>query len=165
MRLLTVAETAERLGVKIPTIRLWLTLRKLEYVKLSRAVRVPESEVERLIRDNTISARESRKKKPEPSAKAQGFEKRNARVSYSAPAFVAREPREQRALGDQSGLGEKISRPTQCKSCTRRTAPTRIGTARQDSAPTPRGKTSRSGREPRRSDFPASVHAMRGAHL
>ena len=69
MRLLTVAETAERLRVKIPTIRLWLALRKLEYVKLSRAVRVPESEVERLIRDNTISARESRKKKPEPSGK------------------------------------------------------------------------------------------------
>jgi excisionase family DNA binding protein len=73
MRLLTVAETAERLGVKIPTIRLWLALRKLEYVKLSRAVRVPESEVERLIRDNTIPARESRKKKPEPSPKAQGI--------------------------------------------------------------------------------------------
>jgi excisionase family DNA binding protein len=57
MKLLTVAEAAERLGVKVPTVRLWLAQRKLGHVKLSRAVRVPESEVDRLIRENTIPPR------------------------------------------------------------------------------------------------------------
>jgi excisionase family DNA binding protein len=60
MKLLTVSETAERLGVKVPTVRLWLAQRKLGHVKLSRAVRVPEPEVERLIRENTIPARSTR---------------------------------------------------------------------------------------------------------
>jgi excisionase family DNA binding protein len=57
MRMLTVAETAERFGVKVPTIRRWLAQRKLTHVKLSRAVRVPEIEVERLIKKNTVPAR------------------------------------------------------------------------------------------------------------
>lgn len=57
MRLLTVAETADRLGVKVPTVRLWLAQRKMGHVKLSRSVRVPEDEVERVIRENTIPAR------------------------------------------------------------------------------------------------------------
>lgn len=61
MRLLTVNETAERLGMKPATIRLWLAQRKLGHVKLSRAVRVPESEVERMIEENTIPARELRR--------------------------------------------------------------------------------------------------------
>jgi len=61
MSLLTVAQAADRLGVKVPTIRLWLAQRKLAYVKLSRAVRVPEAEVERLIKENTIPAREVRR--------------------------------------------------------------------------------------------------------
>jgi excisionase family DNA binding protein len=57
MKLLTVAETAEWLGMKPATIRLWLAQRKLGYVKLSRAVRVPESEVERMIEENRIPPR------------------------------------------------------------------------------------------------------------
>lgn len=61
MRLLTVKETAERLGMKPATIRLWIALRKLGHVKLSRAVRIPESEVDRMIRENTIPAREPRR--------------------------------------------------------------------------------------------------------
>jgi excisionase family DNA binding protein len=60
MRLLTVNETSERLGVKPATIRLWLAKRRLGHVKLSRAVRVPETEVDRMIRENTIPAREVR---------------------------------------------------------------------------------------------------------
>jgi len=57
MKLLTVAETAERLGVKVSTVRLWLAQRKLGHVKLSRAVRVPETEVERIIHDNMVPPR------------------------------------------------------------------------------------------------------------
>ena len=60
MKLLTVNETAERLGMRPGTIRLWLSLRKLGHVKLSRAVRVPESEIDRLIQENTIPPREPR---------------------------------------------------------------------------------------------------------
>lgn len=55
--MLTVAQVADRLGLKPATIRLWIAKRKLAHVKLSRAVRVPEAEVERLIRENTIPAR------------------------------------------------------------------------------------------------------------
>jgi excisionase family DNA binding protein len=58
--MLTVTEVANRLGLKPGTIRLWIAQRKMAYVKLSRAVRVPESEVERLIRENTIPARGNR---------------------------------------------------------------------------------------------------------
>lgn len=57
MTLLTVPQAAERLGMKVPTIRLWIAKRKLAHVKLSRSVRVPESEIDRLIRENLIPAR------------------------------------------------------------------------------------------------------------
>jgi excisionase family DNA binding protein len=55
--MLTVIEVGQRLGLKPATIRMWIAKRKLAHVKLSRAVRVPEAEVERLIRENTIPAR------------------------------------------------------------------------------------------------------------
>jgi len=58
--MLTVAQAADRLGMKPATIRLWIAKRKLAHVKLSRAVRVPEAEVDRMIRENTIPARENR---------------------------------------------------------------------------------------------------------
>jgi excisionase family DNA binding protein len=54
--MLTVCQVAERLGVKPATVRLWISKRKLAHVKLSRAVRVQESEVDRFIRENTIPA-------------------------------------------------------------------------------------------------------------
>ena len=62
--MLTVAEVAERLGVKEPTIRLWMAQRKLSYVKLGSqrrsAVRIAEAEVDRVVREHTIPAREAR---------------------------------------------------------------------------------------------------------
>lgn len=58
--MLRVAQAAERLGLKEATIRAWLSRRKLAHVKLGRAVRIPEAEVERLIRENLIPAREKR---------------------------------------------------------------------------------------------------------
>ncbi len=58
--LLTVAESAKRLGLKEGTLRLWLSQRKLGYVKMNRAVRVPAEEVERLIRENLVPARDHR---------------------------------------------------------------------------------------------------------
>jgi excisionase family DNA binding protein len=54
-KLLTVAEAAERLGVKPSTIRAWILRReKLEIVKLGRCVRITERSVQKLIDDNTI---------------------------------------------------------------------------------------------------------------
>jgi excisionase family DNA binding protein len=63
--MLTVAECAERLGVKEPTIRLWMAQRKLAYVKLGNqrrsAVRIAESEIDRVISRFTVpAAREAR---------------------------------------------------------------------------------------------------------
>ena len=53
-KLLTVPETATTLGVKEKTIRRWILLRKVTYVKLGSAVRIPQSEVSRLIEEGTV---------------------------------------------------------------------------------------------------------------
>ncbi len=47
--LVTVEETARRLGLKESTIRAWIARRRLSYTKLGRAIRIPSSEIERLI--------------------------------------------------------------------------------------------------------------------
>lgn len=57
-RLLTCTEVAQELGLKEPTIRVWIARRKLPSVKLGRSVRVPAEAVEDLIRASTIPARE-----------------------------------------------------------------------------------------------------------
>ncbi len=54
--MLTVAETARRLGLKEGTVRMWISRRRLAHLKIGRAVRVPEEEVERIIRENTSPA-------------------------------------------------------------------------------------------------------------
>ena len=58
--LLTVAETAEALNLKISTVRAWLAKRKLPRVNCGRAVRVPAEAVAEFIERNTIPAREQR---------------------------------------------------------------------------------------------------------
>lgn len=58
--MLTVAETARRLGLKEGTVRMWISRRRLAHLKIGRAVRVPEEEVERIIRENTIPAHTER---------------------------------------------------------------------------------------------------------
>jgi excisionase family DNA binding protein len=60
--LLTVPETAQRLAVKESTIRAWLLTRRLCKVRVGRrAVRVPASEVDRLIAEGLVPAREERR--------------------------------------------------------------------------------------------------------
>jgi excisionase family DNA binding protein len=56
--MLTVKETASRLGLAEATIRLWLAQRKLPFVRCGRAIRVPSEAVEAFIRSNTVPARE-----------------------------------------------------------------------------------------------------------
>lgn len=53
-KLLTIPETAQRLGLKEKTVRRWVFLHKLTYVKVGSAVRIPDGEVERIIREGTV---------------------------------------------------------------------------------------------------------------
>lgn len=58
-RLLRVEEAADFLNVKPSTVRSWLLKRKLSSVHVgNRAVRIPLEELERLIVENTVPARE-----------------------------------------------------------------------------------------------------------
>jgi excisionase family DNA binding protein len=49
---LTVGETATALGLSPHTVRAWITQRRLGHVRLGRSIRVPSSEVSRLLHDN-----------------------------------------------------------------------------------------------------------------
>ena len=48
-RLLTVEEAAERLGLRITTIRRKILEKKIPYVKVFRAVRIPEDAIYKII--------------------------------------------------------------------------------------------------------------------
>ena len=53
-QLRTVDEAARRLGLKPRTVRRWVFLRKIDYVKVGGAVRIAESELERVIQQGTV---------------------------------------------------------------------------------------------------------------
>jgi excisionase family DNA binding protein len=55
--LLTCAQAGEALGLKEATVRVWIARRKLAFVKLGRAVRVPSEAIEEMIVANTVPAR------------------------------------------------------------------------------------------------------------
>lgn len=59
-RLLTLTECAERTGHKTSTWRAWILLRKVPYHKIGRSVRVLESDLQRMIEESRIPAREDR---------------------------------------------------------------------------------------------------------
>jgi excisionase family DNA binding protein len=61
IELLTVNETAVELNLSPGTIRAWLLSRKLAAVRLGRAVRIPRSELERLIGEGTTPAKGNRR--------------------------------------------------------------------------------------------------------
>lgn len=58
--LLRVDESADRLGMKVVTIRSWVAKRKIGFVRLGRSIRIPESEISRLISENTVPPRAPR---------------------------------------------------------------------------------------------------------
>jgi excisionase family DNA binding protein len=61
-RLLRVEEAANLLAVKPSTVRAWLLRRRIGKVRIGRrAVRIPTGEVERIIAEGTIPAREPRR--------------------------------------------------------------------------------------------------------
>jgi excisionase family DNA binding protein len=53
-RLLTVTQVATRLGLKERTIRRWVQMRRITYVKLGHAVRIPERSLHELVRRRTV---------------------------------------------------------------------------------------------------------------
>jgi len=56
--LLTVDETARRLGFRPVTIRKWIAERRLQVVRVgARSVRIPESELTRLVDAGRVPAR------------------------------------------------------------------------------------------------------------
>jgi excisionase family DNA binding protein len=59
--LLTVAEVAEALNLKVSTVRAWLSRRKLARVNCGRAVRIPAEAIEKFIAENTIPERDPRR--------------------------------------------------------------------------------------------------------
>jgi excisionase family DNA binding protein len=54
----SVKEAAQRWGVRVTTARIWLAQGKVTYVRLGRTLRISEEEIERLIVENTVPARE-----------------------------------------------------------------------------------------------------------
>jgi excisionase family DNA binding protein len=52
----TVAEAAVELGLSVHTIRAWVTARRLAHIRLGRVIRIPASEIRRLIEENTVPA-------------------------------------------------------------------------------------------------------------
>ncbi len=56
-RLVSVYEAAQRLGLRVSTLRAWIVQRRIGIVRLGRAVRIPLEEVERLIEEGTVPAR------------------------------------------------------------------------------------------------------------
>lgn len=59
--LLSVAETAEALNLKVSTVRAWLAKRKLPRVNCGRAVRIPAEAITQFIERNTIPAKEDQR--------------------------------------------------------------------------------------------------------
>ena len=57
MKLLDLPEAAERLGLKLSTIRFWVWQRKIETVHIGRAVRIREDTIQELIQQGTVPAK------------------------------------------------------------------------------------------------------------
>lgn len=55
-RMLTVSQAAQEWGVKPATVRSWIWKRQIEYVKVSRAVRIPAAEIDRVLERATRPA-------------------------------------------------------------------------------------------------------------
>lgn len=57
MDLLSVPQVADSLGVTASCIRRWILERKITTVKLGRLIRIPSSEIERLVNSGLRQAR------------------------------------------------------------------------------------------------------------
>lgn len=58
-RLLTIRAFADAASIGVPTLRRWIAQRRIASVRLgTRAVRVPASELERIVEEGTVPAKE-----------------------------------------------------------------------------------------------------------
>ena len=55
--MVNVRQAAEELGLSVACVRKWIGERRMEYVRLGRAIRVPAAEIDRLIAEGTIPAK------------------------------------------------------------------------------------------------------------
>jgi excisionase family DNA binding protein len=60
MRLRSLPEAAERLGLSVKCLRGWVWQRKIEFVKVGRAVRISDQTIEEVISRGTVPALEGR---------------------------------------------------------------------------------------------------------
>ena len=68
-----VDEACAKLNIKEPTLRRWILLRKVTYVKIGRSVRIPESEINRIIVEGTVKMREPHSN-GQPTSEGEGAE-------------------------------------------------------------------------------------------
>lgn len=52
----TVHEAAEELGLSVHTIRAWVADRRIGYLRLGRAIRIPAEEIHKIIEQSTVPA-------------------------------------------------------------------------------------------------------------
>ncbi len=52
--LLSVPQAAKRLGIAPKTMRNWMSLRKIEYIKIGGSSKIRESEIERIINAGVV---------------------------------------------------------------------------------------------------------------
>ena len=57
-KLLIVREAAEALTLTVACMRAWILLRRIGYTKIGRNVRIPQTEIDRIISDGFIPRRE-----------------------------------------------------------------------------------------------------------
>ena len=57
-RQLTVREAAAVLNLSIHTLRFWIATRRIGYVRMGRAIRIPMSECQRIVDEGTVPATE-----------------------------------------------------------------------------------------------------------
>ena len=56
-KLLTPQQFGDEIGLKVATVRAWVLRRKIDVVRVGRAVRIPHTEIERLTREGFTPAR------------------------------------------------------------------------------------------------------------
>jgi excisionase family DNA binding protein len=52
----TVSEAAKELALSVHTVRAWVAARRIAHIRLGRVIRIPASEIRRLIEENTVPA-------------------------------------------------------------------------------------------------------------
>jgi len=60
MKPLRVNEAAEALGLSVACVRAWIASRRIGFVRLGRAIRIPHAEIERVLEAWTVPARPRR---------------------------------------------------------------------------------------------------------